>query len=187
MNFVNRAIENFNLIKENKNLQTQLFHSFELIGCSQNIEKIKDQIQKLSSSESRVFITGPTGSGKELIARKIHKSSKRKNKPFIVLNGALLDVRKYELELFGEEKENGSISYGAFEKASGGILLIDEITEIHTFKKNNIPQTKDFKILYGGSVNSTNSKEIMNQENVDGVLVGSASLNIDEFNKIIKS
>tara|TARA_Y100001970_G_scaffold285016_1_gene403643 strand:- start:293 stop:1651 length:1359 start_codon:yes stop_codon:yes gene_type:complete len=130
MNFVNRAVENFSLINENKKLQTQLFHTFELVGSSQNIEKIKDQIQKLSTTESRVFITGPTGSGKELIARKIHKSSKRKNKPFLVLNGALLDVRKYELELFGEEKDNGSISYGALEKATGGILLIDEVTEI---------------------------------------------------------
>ena len=130
MNFVNRAVENFNLISENKKLQTQLFHSFELIGSSQNIEKIKDQIEKLSSSESRVFITGPTGSGKELIARKIHKNSKRKKKPFIILNGALLDVKKYESELFGEERENGSIIYGALEKASGGILLIDEVTEI---------------------------------------------------------
>ena len=73
MNFVNRAVENFNLISENKKLQTQLFHSFELIGSSQNTEKIKDQINKLSTSESRIFITGPTGSGKELIARKIHK------------------------------------------------------------------------------------------------------------------
>ena len=130
MNFVNRAIENFNLIKENKNLQTQLFHSFELIGSSQNIEKIKDQIQKLSNTESRVFINGPTGSGKELIARSIHKNSNRKKSPFIVLNGALLDVKKYELELFGEEKDNGSILYGALEKASKGILLIDEVTEI---------------------------------------------------------
>jgi len=130
LNFVNRAVENFSLITENKKLQTQLFHSFELIGSSQNIQKIREQIEKLSSSESRVFINGPTGSGKELIARKIHKNSKRNKGPFIILNGALLDVKKYELELFGEEKNNGSIIYGAFEKSTKGILLIDEVTEI---------------------------------------------------------
>ena len=130
MNFVNRAVENFKLINENKNLQTQLFHSFELIGSSQNIVKIRDQIDKLSSSESRIFLNGPTGSGKELVARKIHKISNRKMGPFIILNGALLDVKKYELELFGEEKNDGSITYGSLEKASGGILLIDEVTEI---------------------------------------------------------
>ena len=130
MNFINRAVENYNLINENKNLQTQLFHSFELIGCSQNIEEIRDQIEKLSNSESRIFISGPIGSGKELIARKLHKISNRRKGPFTILNGALLDVKKYELELFGEEKNNGSITYGALEKSSGGILLIDEVTEI---------------------------------------------------------
>jgi len=130
MNFVNRAVENFKLINENKNLQTQLFQTFDLIGKSQNIIKIQDQIEKLSASESRIFINGPTGSGKELIARKIHKISQRKKGPFIILNGALLDVKKYELELFGEEKDNGSITYGSLEKSSGGVLLIDEVTEI---------------------------------------------------------
>ena len=130
LNFVNRAVENFNLKNENKNLNSKLFHSFEIIGKSQNISSIKDQIQKLSQSESRVFITGPTGSGKELISRNIYKNSKRNKGPFIIINGALLDAKKYELELFGEEKKDGSISYGALEKASGGFLLIDEVTEI---------------------------------------------------------
>ena len=77
LNFVNRAVENFNLISENKNLQKKLFHSFDLIGSSQNIAKIRDQIEKLSTSESRVFINGPTGSGKELIARKIYMNSNK--------------------------------------------------------------------------------------------------------------
>ena len=130
MNFVKRAVENFKLKNENKVLETKLFHSFDLIGNSQNIEKIREQIEKLSNSESRIFIYGPTGSGKELIARKIHKLSKRNKGPFVILNGALLDVKKYELELFGEEKDNGSITYGSLEKASGGTLLIDEISEI---------------------------------------------------------
>ena len=130
MNFIKRAVENINLKNENLNLQSQLFHSYELIGKSPNMIKIKDQVNKLSSSESRIFINGPTGSGKELVARKIHKKSLRKNEPFVILNGALLDVKKYESELFGEEKDNGSISYGVLEKASKGILLIDEVTEI---------------------------------------------------------
>jgi len=130
LNFVNRAVENYNLKNENKNLNSKLFHSFDLIGKSANIVSIREQIQKLSQSESRVFISGPTGSGKELISRKIYKNSKRKNGPFIIINGALLDAKKYELELFGEEKADGSISYGALEKASGGVLLIDEVTEI---------------------------------------------------------
>ncbi|MFL2897678.1 MAG: sigma-54-dependent transcriptional regulator [Candidatus Pelagibacter sp.] len=130
MNFIKRASENYILLKQNKYLETKLFHSFDLVGSSNNIYKINEQIEKVSATESRVFICGPTGSGKELIARKIHKNSNRKNKPFIILNGALLDVKKYELELFGEEKKDGSISYGALEKSSSGILLIDEVSEI---------------------------------------------------------
>jgi len=130
LNFINRAIENINLKNVNKEFENKLFYSYELIGDSDNIKDIRDQIKKISISESRIFINGPTGAGKELIARKIHKESKRKNGPFIVLNGALLDLEKYELELFGEEKSDGSISYGALEKATSGILLIDEISEI---------------------------------------------------------
>ena len=130
MNFIFRAVENHKLRNQNKELETKLFHSFELVGNSQNTEKIKEQISKISQTETRIFINGPTGSGKELIARKIHKLSKRIKGPFVILNGALLDAKKYELELFGEEKDNGAISYGALEKASGGILLIDEVSEI---------------------------------------------------------
>jgi two-component system nitrogen regulation response regulator NtrX len=130
LNFVNRAVENINLKNINKEFEDKLFYSYDLIGDSDNIQKIIEQINKTSISESRIFINGPTGSGKELIARKIHKASKRQKKPFVVINGALLDIKKYELELFGEEKANGSISYGALEKATGGILLIDEVAEI---------------------------------------------------------
>ncbi len=130
INFIKRAVENLKLKEQNKEFETKLFSSYELIGNSKNISNIKDQIEKISVSESRVFINGPSGSGKELIARKIHKNSKRSKNPFIILNGALLDSEKYELELFGEEKENGSISYGALEKANKGTLLIDQVSEI---------------------------------------------------------
>ena len=129
-NFINRAVENYNLKKENKSLNDKLFHSFDIIGNSKNILNIKDQIKHLASSDSRIFITGPIGSGKELVARKIHLISNRKNRPFNIINGALLNSEKYEKELFGEELNDGSIIYGALEKASGGILLIDEVTEI---------------------------------------------------------
>ena len=130
MNFVDRAVENYNLINENRSLKSKLFNSYDLIGRSNNIKSVKEQVNKLASSDSRIFISGPTGCGKELIARKIHKKSKRNNNPFIIINGALLDVKKYEKELFGEERKDGSILYGALEKATGGILLIDEVSEI---------------------------------------------------------
>ena len=130
LNFISRAVENLNLKTQNKEYENKLFSSYELIGDSKNIINIKDQIEKISVTESRIFINGPSGSGKELIARKIHKNSKRKNKPFVIINGALLDNDKYDLELFGEEKNDGSISYGALEKANNGTLLVDQVSEI---------------------------------------------------------
>jgi len=130
LNFISRAVENLNLKNQNKEYENKLFSSYDLIGESKNISNIRDQIEKISFTESRIFINGPSGSGKELIARKIHKKSKRKDKSFVIINGALLDNDKYELELFGEEKSDGSISYGALEKANNGTLLIDQVSEI---------------------------------------------------------
>ena len=130
LNFISRAIENLSLKNQNKEYETKLFSSYNLIGDSKNISSIRDQIEKIALTESRILVTGPSGSGKELVARKIHKKSKRNKKAFIILNGALLDSDKYELELFGEEKQDGSISYGALEKANNGTLLIDHISEI---------------------------------------------------------
>ena len=130
LNFINRALENVSLKKEKQVLESKLFHSYEIVGQSNSIEKVKNLINKLSHTESRVFISGPTGSGKELVARQIHKKSTRANKPFVVVNGALLDPKRYELELFGSENLDGTINYGFFEKAKDGTLLIDEISEI---------------------------------------------------------
>jgi len=130
LNFVKRALENRELKKEKNILESKLFHSFDIIGESLEITKIKNLINKLANTESRVFISGPTGSGKELIARQIHKKSARSNKPFVVVNGALLNPEKYDLELFGSENSDGVINYGFFEKAKDGTLLIDEVSEI---------------------------------------------------------
>ncbi len=130
LNFILRAVENLTLKSQNKEFENKLFSSYDLIGDSKNISSIRDQIEKISITESRIIITGPSGSGKELIARKIHKRSRRNGKPFIILNGALLDKNKYEQELFGEEKTDGTISYGSLENANKGTLLIDHISEI---------------------------------------------------------
>ena len=130
LNFISRALENINLKKENLHLENKMFQSFDFIGESNQIVKIKKLINKLSSTDSRVLVSGPTGSGKELVARKIHKNSNRSSNPFIVLNGALLQPDNYELELFGSENKDGSITYGFLEKAANGTLLIDEVSEI---------------------------------------------------------
>ena len=95
LNFINRAIENIDLKKEKRALESKLFHSYDIIGKGQAIEKIKNLIAKLSNTESRIFVSGPAGSGKELIARQVHKQSPRSNKPFVVVNGALLNSEKF--------------------------------------------------------------------------------------------
>ena len=176
LNFIKRAVENLNLKSQNKDYESKLFYSYDLIGNSKNINTIREQIEKISITESRILIYGPSGSGKELIARKIHKKSKRNNKPFIILNGALLDSNKYELELFGEEKENGSISYGALEKANQGTLLIDQVSEIPLEIQSKILRVlidQKFKRINGNS-----------DINVDVRLICSSSKDLKEETKI---
>ena len=80
------------------------------------------------------MISGPTGTGKELVARKIHKNSNRSKEPFVIINAALLKENTYEKELFGEEFDDGSISFGA-ERANKGTLLIDEVSKFHLIHK----------------------------------------------------
>ena len=172
LNFINRAIENIDLKKEKRALESKLFHSYDIIGKGQAIEKIRNLITKLSSTESRIFVSGPAGSGKELIARQIHKQSSRSNKPFVVVNGALLDSQKYELELFGSENINETISYGFFEKAKGGTLLIDEVTEIPLET-----QAKILRVLIDQKFRRVNGlKEI----NVNVRIISTSNKNIKE-------
>ena len=172
LNFIRRAVENLSLKNQNKEYENKLFSSYDLIGDSKNILTIRDQINKISLTESRVLINGPSGSGKELIARKIHKKSKRNNKPFVILNGALLDSEKYELELFGEEKNNGSISYGALEKANKGTLLIDQVSEIPLSI-----QSKILRVLIDQKFKRLNGN---NDVNVDVRLICSSSKDLKD-------
>ena len=176
LNFIKRAVENLNLKSQNKEYENKLFYSYELIGDSKNISTIRDQIEKISITESRIIINGPSGSGKELVARKIHKKSKRNNKPFVILNGALLDSDKYELELFGEEKDNGSISYGALEKANEGTLLIDQVSEIPL-----AIQSKILRVLTDQKFKRLNGN---NDVNVDVRIICSSSKDLNEEIKI---
>ncbi len=138
LNYVKRAVEVTNVKKEKNNVENKLFHSFDLIGKNSQILKVKKDIEKLAAVESRILITGQTGTGKELVARKIHKNSPRSENPFIVFNAGLLQEKKYEKLLFGEEFENGSVDYGVLEKANQGTLLLDNVSEIPLEIQSNI-------------------------------------------------
>ena len=176
LNYVNRALESYALKKEKDIIENKLFHSFELIGNSPSIIKVKKIIDKLSTSESRVLISGPTGTGKELVARKIHKNSSRSKEPFIIINAALLKEKTYEKELFGEEFEDGNVSFGALERANKGTLLIDEVSEIPLDTQINVLRVlidQKFKRLNG-------SKDI----NVNIRLISSTS---KDLNYLVKN
>jgi two-component system nitrogen regulation response regulator NtrX len=141
LNYVRRAEEIYRVKNEKANYENKLFYSFDLVGKSPEVIKIKKIIEKLGTAESRVLITGLTGTGKELVARKIHKSSSRAQNPFIVFNSALLGEKNYEKQLFGEELSNGSINQGVLEKANNGTLLLDEVSEIPLEIQSNILRT----------------------------------------------
>ena len=178
LNYVKRALESSELKKEKNLIENKLFHSFEIIGKSSSMIKVKKIINKLSTSESRVLITGSTGTGKELVARKIHKNSSRSKEPFIIINAALLKEATYEKELFGEEFEDGNISFGALERANKGTLLIDEVSEIPFETQANVLRVlidQKFKRLNG-------SKDIY----VNIRLISSSSKNLTELVKMGK-
>ena len=178
LNYVNRALESQALKKEKDFIENKLFHSFELIGKSPSISKIKKVVEKLNTSESRILISGPTGSGKELVARKIHKNSPRSKEPFVIINAALLKENTYEKELFGEELDDGNISFGALERANKGTLLIDEVSEIPYETQANVLRVlidQKFKRVNG-------SKNI----NVNIRLISSTSKNLNELVKYNK-
>ena len=130
LNFTKRALETYDLQNKNKNLQKLFYDTYEIIGDSKEIKSIRDTIKKISSTDTRVLIFGPSGSGKELIARTIHKNSLRQDFPFTVCNGALLNPETFDTELFGIKKSDGTIIQGFFEKSNKGTLLIDNVSDV---------------------------------------------------------
>jgi len=187
VNYVNRALESSQLKKEKDIIENKLFHSFELIGKSPEIIKIKKIIEKLSTSESRVLISGPTGSGKELVARKIHKNSSRSKEPFIIINAALLKEKTYEKELFGEEFDDGNISFGALERANKGTLLIDEVSEIPFETQANVLRVlidQKFKRVNGSRDINVNIRLISSTSQDLNVLVENNNFREDLFHRL---
>jgi two-component system NtrC family response regulator len=134
---VRKALENYRLVKENRRLSEALSerHRYRnIIGKSRVMVRIYDLIDKVARSKASVLITGPSGTGKELIAKAIHYEGPRKERPFISVNCGALTETLLESELFGHEKGafTGAVALrkGRFELADGGTLFLDEVGEM---------------------------------------------------------
>ncbi len=126
---VDRAIEAARLRRENAELRLRSGKDGELIGESAVITQLKHQIARVAPTGSRVLITGPAGTGKEVVARQLHHYSKRRDGPFVVLNCAALHPDRLEEELFGSEQDDRRRA-GTLESAHGGTLLLDEVADM---------------------------------------------------------
>ncbi|MCH8924893.1 MAG: sigma-54-dependent Fis family transcriptional regulator [Proteobacteria bacterium] len=131
---VERAIEAAKLRQENEELRVRVGPETELIGNSAPINQLRQAIGKVAPTGSRVLITGPAGTGKEVVARVLHEQSKRASGPFVVLNCATMNPERLGLELFGCEAgidgPGAPGRTGTFERADGGTLLLDEVADM---------------------------------------------------------
>ncbi len=128
---VERALETATLRRENEELRSRGAVESELIGISSRLNQLRQSVEKVAQSNSRVLINGPAGSGKEVCARHLHFQSRRAKGPFVVLNCATMDADRVESELFGIEAVNGNPGkVGFFEQAHNGTLLLDEVSDM---------------------------------------------------------
>jgi two-component system nitrogen regulation response regulator NtrX len=131
---VGRAIEQARLLRENVELRMRAGGDTELIGSSTVINQLRQSIQRVAPTGSRVLITGPAGSGKEVVARLIHAGSHRAEAPFTVVNCAAMRPEFMETELFGTEPSTSDKQaprkIGSFEQAHGGTLFLDEVSDM---------------------------------------------------------
>lgn len=128
------ALDKSSLVKETKTLKKKISRRYEMIGESAPIKHVKEMIEKVAQTDARVLVTGPNGSGKELVARWIHDQSKRTNGPLVEVNCAAIPSELIESELFGHEKGSFTSAIkqrlGKFELAEGGTLFLDEIGDM---------------------------------------------------------
>jgi two-component system, NtrC family, nitrogen regulation response regulator NtrX len=160
LNTVRNALDRKELVVENKQLKKKVSKNYEMVGESKAIQQIKDMIEKVAPTEARVLITGPNGTGKELVAHWIHEKSERSKGPMIEVNCAAIPPELIESELFGHIKGAFTSAIkdraGKFEAANGGTLFLDEIGDMSL-----AVQAKVLRALQEGKVQRVgNDKDI---------------------------
>ena len=130
---VRRAIEAARLTRENEDLRRRAGTDIDLIGESGSLRQLRQTIERVAPTNSRVLISGPAGSGKEVVARQLHALSRRQGGPFVVLNSATMLAERMEMELFGIEAspdDTNPRKTGTFEAAHNGTLFLDEVADM---------------------------------------------------------
>jgi two-component system nitrogen regulation response regulator NtrX len=131
---VRNALDKKNLVSETKVLKKKLSQKLDMVGQSPAITQVKETIEKVAPTDARVLITGPNGTGKELVAHWLHQKSNRSDAPFVAVNCAAIPSELIESELFGHEKGSFTSAVkqrvGKFEQANGGTLFLDEIGDM---------------------------------------------------------
>lgn len=168
-----RSLETLRLKREVKELKALGPQPTTLVGTSAALNQLRQTLEKVAPTNSRILIVGPSGAGKELAARTIHALSNRSAGPFVVINAAAMTPESMEIELFGTEAINGSQArkVGALEEAHGGTLFIDEIADMPRDTQNKILRVlvdQTFQRV-GGSL----------RVNVDVRIVSSTSRNLE--------
>src|ERR1051326_3929533 len=135
-----RALETSRLRREVKELKALTPVPVSMVGHSPSINQLRQSVEKIAPTNSRIMIIGPSGAGKELAARHLHSLLGRANGPFVVINAAAITPERMEIELFGVEQTNGTQQrkVGALEEAHGGTLFIDEIADMPRDTQNKI-------------------------------------------------
>jgi two-component system nitrogen regulation response regulator NtrX len=155
---IERAIEAARLRRENQELRLRAGGDVELVGSSQATNQLRQQIERVAPTGSRVLITGPAGVGKEVVARLLHARSRRASGPFVALNCATMRPDRLEVELFGTEaggeEPDQPRKVGTFEQAHGGMLLLDEVADMPIETQGKIVrvlQEQTFERVGGGN------------------------------------
>ena len=170
---VKRSIETSLFKIENKSLKQKNIDDYKFIGDSNTIIKVKQLIDKVAPTSSRVIIYGDSGTGKDLVAKEIHKNSKYSDGNFIIVNSALMEPDGIEEELFGLEENSRIIKQGFFEQANNGTLFIDEIGDMPIQT-----QSKILRVLTDSSFYRVGSNKPVN---VNARLLCSSTENLEKL------